>query len=138
MRLVIKKRSNFPKCVQEFKELKGICVGECIDNLGYYPPDSTRIGRYPYPEAHAHSHNGDPWQGYICLAYKRLLADHYTLLHEVAHLIANTKNEPSHGKEWRTAVMSIGGTYKPYEFWYRGKDYSYSVDLSHADPIYRS
>lgn len=103
----IKKRSELPKCVRHFKQLKGICIGECIDK-------NYAIGKNHAGHAHCF---GDQFQGWICLKYKYQLKERLTLLHEVAHLIANTSpTTPFHGKAWREAVVSIGGTFKSYSY----------------------
>jgi hypothetical protein len=105
--LVIRKRSLFPKCIRHFREVKGICVGRCIDKK-----DDIESNL----EAHAHCLPlCKPYQGWICLRRKNDLKEKYLLLHEVAHLIANTvAGTPSHGKKWRKVVVAIGGTYKPF------------------------
>jgi hypothetical protein len=103
--LVIRKRSLFPKCIRHFREVKGICVGRCINKK-----DDIKSKH----AAHAHCLPlCKPYQGWICLRRKNILKEKYTLLHEVAHLIANkAASTPSHGKKWRKVVVAIGGTYK--------------------------
>lgn len=114
---IIRKRSEFPKCIRQFKEVKGIYVGGCIDGL-----------EAPKGTAHAHCVAGHHRTGWICLSYKYQLKEKLTLLHEVAHLIADKSvHAPDHGKKWRDIVESINGTYKSYacyskRFYYR--DYS--------------
>ena len=107
--IIIKKRSKFPKCVRKFKELKGICVGTCIDR--FHPENWNNV------YAHAHSRNDDdPYKGWICLRDKYILKDRYSLLHEVAHLIAD-KVDPEyrhHSKKWKEILIKIGGTIKVY------------------------
>jgi len=118
----IKKRSLFPKWIRHFKELKGISVGECVDSASAISDE--HIG-------HAHACNGDPHQGWICLKYKFHLTNKLTLLHEVAHLIANKKpGVRPHGKEWKKVVVDIGGTFKSFVYkrgskYYRNLDYTY-------------
>jgi hypothetical protein len=123
MKVLIKNKSKFPKCVQSFKELKGICIGKCIDKFSEIPTEHY---------AHAHSVNGDSHQGWICLKYKFQLKEKYTLLHEVAHLMANKLcSVPIHGKKWRKAVIEIGGTYKSYHTYNKKLVYQ---DFSHSSP----
>ncbi len=104
--MIIRKRSQFPKCIRHFKEVKGISVGKCIYDEPILPAHS----------AHAHCYyKGSRGQGWICLSYKYQLKERLTLLHEVAHLIANTnKFVASHGNKWKKTVVSIGGTYRSY------------------------
>ncbi len=116
----IKKRSQFPKCIQKFKEVKGISVHDCIG--GHDMADHS---------AHAHCFPGDPYRGWICAKYAYNLKERLTMLHEVAHLIANTSESiPFHGKIWKKAVERIGGTYKAYSYRHGNKrigypDYTY-------------
>ncbi len=108
-REVIRKRSLFPKCVRQFKELKGICIGECIVKGDPVDLPGSKGG------AHSHAWEGDPDKGWVCLSYKYQLKEKLLLLHEVAHLIANKAlSTPSHGKKWREAVVAIGGTYEEF------------------------
>ncbi len=109
MRRTITKRSEFPKCVRQFKELKGICVGSCID------PFDVSFDRYNYP-AHAHIEGTIGRSGWICLRDQSLLNNKPLLLHEVAHLIAGniTPTLLGHGKRWRDIVVRIGGSLEPY------------------------
>ncbi len=127
MRFIIRRRSKFPKYVRHFVELKGICVGECINkSLLISTNEEPAIG-------HAHSDHLDPYRGWICLEHKYLLKEKYTLLHEVAHLIANKFSWiPDHGKEWRKVVVKIGGTFKPYLTHDKKRVYD---DFSHSDPV---
>lgn len=102
----IKKRSLFPKCLQKFKELKGIAVRECVAGLDM--EDHA---------AHAHAASFDPYRGWICMKFKYHLNEKLTMLHEVAHLIVNEDYRvPHHGVAWRKKVVEIGGTYKPYTY----------------------
>ena len=113
----ITKRKDFPKCIRHFKELKGICIGECVD-----PSDKLDEGQ----AAHAHPYAGFPHQGWICFRHKYQLKEKLTLLHEVAHLIANKwLITPHHGKLWKAAVVAIGGTYKSYTYTHNYKTYEY-------------
>jgi hypothetical protein len=106
----IKKRSQFPKCIRHFKEVKAIYVGKCP--AGHL--DDKHVG-------HAHCDPSDPYYGSICLRYKYLLKQRLTLLHEVAHLIANTDAKvPPHGKKWREALLAIGGTFKSFSYTHNG------------------
>jgi hypothetical protein len=103
----IRKRSQFPKCIRHFKQVKGICIGECIDKN--YAIQKGHGG-------HAHCY-GDQFNGWICLKYKYQLKERLTLLHEVAHLIANADpSVPPHGKAWRDVLVSIGGTFKSFSY----------------------
>ncbi len=116
----ILKRAQFPQYAKRFKEIKGICIGGCID------PDDHMAKEHV---AHAHSCSG-PFQGWICFRYKYYL-NKLTLLHEVAHLMANkSRLTPPHGKKWKQALLSIGGTYKSFCYSYKNKilknlDYTY-------------
>src|SRR5258708_3203530 len=123
MKTIIKKRSDLPKCVRSFKQLKGICVGACIDK------DDVIAKR---GKAHAHCHKKDKYKGWICLRYKYHLKERLTLLHEMAHLISPAK--PYHGKKWKAALVKIGGTFKSYTYTHSGiphkyMDYTYRNNL---------
>ena len=113
-RLIILDRNKFPKCIQQFDCVKGICIGDCIDTSDPGSVDG---------DSPCHAHCGeDDHLGWICLRYKYQLRERYTLLHETAHLL--TTDYPWHGKEWRAMVKKIGGTYKSYPS--LGKDFFYS------------
>lgn len=118
----ITKRSQLPKCIRHFKQVKGICIGQCIDK------DDTIDKKHV---AHAHSHRDNAYRGWICLRYKYRLRQKLTLLHEVAHLIANSNPKtPTHGKKWKQAVVQIGGTFQAFE--YRiGNWISINIDYTH-------
>ena len=108
----ITKRGQLPKCVRQFKQLKGIHIGKCIDKICDF--DDGHV-------AHAHSHIGDKYRGWICLRYKYQLKERLTLLHEVAHLIANwCRLIPPHGKKWKEALLDIGGTFKAFRYTHNG------------------
>lgn len=102
--IIIKKRSEFPKCVRKFKELKGICVGCCIDKELINRDFSNVI-------AHAHNHPLDVRPGWICLLEKWVLEDEGILLHEIAHLLVGDGNGGFrlHGKEFNKVCKEIGG-----------------------------
>lgn len=120
----ITKRSQLPKCVRHIKQLKGICVGKCVNKNGCINKNHA---------AHAHPYNWDSNQGWICLRYKYRLRQKLTLLHEVAHLIANfDPKTPPHGRKWKQAVIKIGGTFKEYRYRLRGRTYI------HIDYTYRN
>jgi hypothetical protein len=119
MRLIIRKRSEMPSCLRPIKRVKGICVGECV--LG---------GKMEHP-AHAHCDNHHKWNdGWICVRFKYMLKQPLVLLHEAAHLLVDP-GLPSHGKEWRQAVVSIGGTYKQFGYPYHGQ-LLYYPDYTHT------
>lgn len=122
MQKLIRDRKEFPECVRSFKQLKGICIGGCVD-----PKFDLKI----YGGAHAHCYKEHaPYRGWICLNNEFSLEDKFVLLHEVAHLIANKSHvTPAHGKAWRKVVVEIGGTFKSFS----GKYVEYP-DLSHSDP----
>lgn len=108
---IIKNRKNFPKCVQKFKQLKGISIGSCIDpNYTLGEKGSTGI----YAAAHTHCIGGK-YHGWICFRFKFQLKEKLTLLHEVAHLISYNPNAP-HGKDWKKTIVEIGGTFKSYSY----------------------
>lgn len=109
MGLVIIDRNKFPICVRRFKELVGISIYQCIRNNDPFEDHA----------AHAHCFNNDLHQGWICLKWEHILYEKFTLLHEVAHLIADKRIwKPSdtifHGKKWREVVQAIGGTLDAY------------------------
>jgi hypothetical protein len=107
--MIIKNRSKFPKCIRKFKEIKGICVEECID---YIDPNPFKYNGYII-EAHAHPLYFCPFQGWICLRKKKMLKDEGILLHEVAHLIANKLPWIRvHGKEFKKVCKEIGALIK--------------------------
>lgn len=104
----IKKRADFPSCIRQYKELKGICVGECIDKSVIFKKGHI---------AHAHCYDGDAHQGWICVRCKYHLKIKMLMLHEVAHLIAcKSLSTPPHGKKWREVLLKMGGTYKGYRY----------------------
>jgi hypothetical protein len=124
MRYIITDRNEFPKCIRHFKELKGICVGCCIDPSYKLTVDTIIRGKKAKTHAHAHSWTRikDKYQGFICVRYMRTLNNKLTLLHEVAHLIVNKNmTTPLHGERWKKAVVKIGGTYKQYVYVYGSK-----------------
>lgn len=109
MRVLLTERITFPKCVRHIKQLKGICIGQCV-NLELDPENDLTTTS----PGHSHPHYGKH-QGWICLRYKYQLKEKNTLLHEAAHLIANKSNStPDHGSKWRQAVIKIGGTLQSY------------------------
>jgi len=109
-------RAAFPKCLQDIKEVKGICAGGCIEGR-----------EWDGMAAHAHAeYPCDEFQGWMCLRHKGILHERLTLLHEAAHLIANKDpRTPGHGKKWKRAVMSIGGTFKGYSYKHSGLTWEY-------------
>jgi hypothetical protein len=110
----IKNRNNFPFCLKPFKSLKGIAIGECIDKNNIIDDKHA---------AHAHCYN-DKFKGWICLRFKYQLKERLTLLHEMAHIIANKyQSIPPHGKLWKATLLKIGGTYKPFFYTHNGKTY---------------
>jgi hypothetical protein len=121
----ITRRSQFPACLQPIKQVKGICVGGCVAGLKDL---AQRIaGRH---QKMAHAHQNLRFKGWICLSWKFLLKNDLMLLHEAAHLLVDS-DAPDHGKEWRQAVVAIGGTYKAYRIDFRNyyinfPDYTYT------------
>jgi hypothetical protein len=111
----ITKRKDLPKCVRRFKQLKGICVGGCVDKSEGIRQDHI---------AHAHSCT-KKYKGWICLRYRYQLRERLTLLHEVAHLIVDSPKALPHGKEWKKTVVDIGGTFKSYRYIRNGGEYEY-------------
>ena|SRR5271166_2423930 len=121
----IRKRNQFPKCIRRFKQLKGICIGACVDN--------TSDGISKKHVAHAHCWKGDRNKGWICLRYKYQLKEKLTLLHEIAHLIANADDKvPPHGKKWKKVLLEIGGTFKSFRYTHNG------ITRQNIDYTYRS
>lgn len=119
-RIKLTKRSQFPSYARRFKELKGICIGGCVD-----PDNGFSKGHI----AHAHS-RPSKFQGWVCFSYRYHLRK-LVLLHEIAHLIANKrKGIPWHGKKWKDALVKIGGTFKSFSYIYKDRiftnlDYTY-------------
>ena len=103
MRIVIRSRKDFPKCLRPLKEIKGICIGECI----CFP------GRRLKDVGHAHCAQHSP-PGWICLRRKHLLKCKGILLHEAAHIIVSNTHNRDHGKEWKRVVVAIGGSFKSF------------------------
>jgi hypothetical protein len=90
--------------VRQFKELKGICVGKCIDK------NDTIDGTYPRAEAHSHCYWLDPYRGWICLLEEQTLKNDGMLLHEIAHLIVDKFGDLRlHSKEFNKVCKEIGG-----------------------------
>jgi len=110
---IITNRAKFPECIQQFTQLKGICVGGCIADI--LDKEDT-----------AHAHYTDPFHGWMCLRFKYYLKQELVLLHEVAHLIAGPGKLP-HGKRWKETVVKIGGTFKSFRFknGHESMDYTY-------------
>ena len=125
MRTIILDRKQFPKCIQQFECVKGICVGNCIDISTSWDDK--------FDAAHAHC-SVDDHQGFICLRYKFQLREKLTLLHEVAHLLVNKSNEYAyHGVKWRETVVKIGGTYKAHKSLSRTKNPDLAGYIDHSD-----
>jgi hypothetical protein len=126
--LKLTQRSQFPACLQPIEQVEGICVGRCVDRQKGDAKLATRIINPNQQIAHVHVHT-ITYHGWICLAWKFLLKEERVLLHEAAHLIAPSHS--GHGKEWRKALVAIGGTYKAYEINFRDYvipilDYTYT------------
>ena len=120
---VITDRKFFPLCVQRFDVLKGISIGQCIE---------PKLKILPSTYAHAHDQKHETHYGWICLKDAGVLQEEGCLLHEVAHLIvALPYSMPGHGKEWRDALVEIGGNFKQY----RRKNGSYTVDMTNIHTI---
>ena len=109
------RKYQFPKYLRQFKELKGICIGGCADRTRFIPDKHW---------AHAHCHQiGDKYAGWICLRYKFQLRMKLLMLHEMAHLLTPFYCT-THGKEWRQALWSIGGTVKSFVYRLNNKIYT--------------
>ena len=102
-------RQHFPKYLQKFKELKGICVGGCID-----PAVTLGTGIPGECVAHGHRNHLDHYHGWICVQHKYLIRMKLTMLHEMAHVLVGY-GQP-HGKEWKKRLVEIGGTFKSYSY----------------------
>lgn len=83
-----------PKGVRFKQPVRGFHIGGCV--TGEALPDDVA--------AHAHLRGSEPkWAiGYICAGTRRELVG--TLLHELAHLIAND----GHGEPWRREMRRLG------------------------------
>ena len=135
-KFVTRDRKKFPKCIREFEEIKGICVGGCIEDRQQLSHKNTNVSsshkKVGKIIAHAHSLPGGKFYGWICLGHLFSLKKKKTLLHEAAHILARTRigpKIPTHGKEWRKVLNEIGGTYKSYSYkigknTYTHRDYS--------------
>lgn len=109
------RKYQFPKYLRKFKELKGICIGGCIDK---------ERGIKEKHWAHAHPHGGfDKYAGWICLRHQFQLKMKLLMLHEMAHLLTPWYCT-THGKEWRKALLSIGGTFKSFVYRMNNKIYT--------------
>lgn len=119
----ITERRLLPLFLRKFLQVKGVCLGECIDG--------ERIDDHTV--AHAHAALTDKYRGWICCASAFTLFDERTMLHEVAHILSPSSNPTRcHDKYWRATVKRIGGTYKTYP------QLCFSIpirDYTHADPI---
>lgn len=109
--LIIEKRKDFPKCLRDHKQIKAISIGKCIG-----------INHLDRRGAHAHTDPTDKHYGWVCLSMHSQLRERFTLLHELAHFMVSP-SKPSHGKDWRKAVVKLGGTYKAFHSYH--KDYEY-------------
>lgn len=96
------KPKYLPKYIGQFKCVKGIAVGGCVDRRDSIEKENT---------AHAHNYQEDKYFGWICVRFNYSLRDKKTILHEIAHLIACGRG---HDKVWKDTVVKIGGTYKSY------------------------
>jgi len=74
--------------------IRGIYVGGCVGS-------KTPI----FAVAHAHT-SDDEWHGWICVHGIKRLGYNELMLHEIAHLIADTDHTP----KWQETVLKIGGT----------------------------
>jgi predicted SprT family Zn-dependent metalloprotease len=103
MRIIIRRRADFPECIRHIKQVKGICIGECINE-----PKKRLIDA-----GHAHCSEHISY-GWICLRTKYLFQNRNILLHEAAHIINTNTDYRDHGKEWKKIVVEIGGTFKSF------------------------
>ena len=126
--LIRRNHKDFPHCLKCVPSVIGICVGECVDRC---QPHRIRALHDVY--GHAHSNHNCPNVGWICVKHKYLLRDKQLLLHEAAHIIVDRVNNDymTHGKEWKAALVKLGGTFKPYVFKYKG------IEWRHNDYTYR-
>ena len=101
-------KSQWPKYLLKFKEIKGICWGKCIHGTAFRKKKSGA-----YSPAHAHATPGCSREGWICLMYKKLIKNHELMLHEIAHVIVSSKKysrDHNHDDVWRRQLLKIGGT----------------------------
>jgi hypothetical protein len=122
----ITRRSQFPYCLRSIEEVKGICVGGCVD------PTIEIMKRHA---AHAHCRSGDLFQGWICVRRNYHTRFRLMMLHEAAHLIANKRLEtPMHGRKWKQALVKLGGTFKPYSYKV-GRFYHMVIDYTYRNTM---
>lgn len=123
----ITNRRFFPQFLRKFKQVKGVCLGECVDGCSI-EEDCLRDCHNDGFDivAHAHSSPADEYRGWICLSTQVLLFDELTILHEVAHILS----PGGHDKYWRATLKNIGGTFHKHSF----LNFSYP-DYSHTCPI---
>lgn len=88
----------WPDYLKDYPELKGICVNYC--GCGYDFDKS--------PIELAHTHNDIGW---MCVSKSRYLTSKNLMLHELAHILANS----DHNKKWRRKVIQIGGTLDSFQ-----------------------
>jgi hypothetical protein len=94
-------KSQWPKYLLKFKEIKGISYGKC------------KVDKKTFSDHAAHAHCG-PYihNGWICVRSKALIRNRLMMLHEVAHLLVNYKY--GHNDTWRKTLLRIGGTLDPF------------------------
>jgi hypothetical protein len=90
-------RSLWPVCLPDNRLLRGIFVGGCVER---------GVGSSFRATAHAHSHPGDPYFGWICIRAAHRLNDRELMLHEAAHILT----QEGHTECWRECLVRIGGT----------------------------
>ena len=96
-------RSEYPKFLLDFPQLKGISYDGCVANW-----------REPgYVLAHTHPVD-DEFHGWLCFRNKMLLKDHQLIKHELAHLLTGH----GHDDVWRKKLIQLGGHIEQYEFRY--------------------
>lgn len=108
---IIINRDEFPECIRQYKEVRGIAIGGCIFDIERSQKPYEPVGEI------AHCHTGwNVHKGFMCSKYD-ILFDRLVLLHEAAHLITGQ----GHTKKWKEKCLQIGGTLGPGYVNYNGK-----------------
>jgi|SRR5271166_2324914 len=102
-------KSKWPKFLEEFSEIKGICYGECIWGTSSKFSSIANISGF----AHAHCDMADPkYFGWICLKHKYMIKNPLLMAHEYAHIFVG--HEHYHDDMWRRWCVKLGGTLEQY------------------------
>ena len=90
------KKTDYPKCLRGYPELKGIYVNGCIEDGSPWNENS-----------YAHTHRKtSKHPGIICVENESSLFNEMSMLHELAHLLTSGYG---HRDPWRKKFIELGG-----------------------------